>query len=333
MHLRLNRKSRLPIHLQLKAQLVHLIQRGQWAPGARLPTVRQVAGLLRVNRNTASKVFAELQREGHLSCEPGRGTFVASPRSRGREERTRALLAVVEDVMDRARRLGVSPGEFAAALYARAQAGAGMARLPMGRVLLVGRNRRRLRRWGAELAEGLRLRVAMLRIEDPARMVRRAPGSLRKYALVVTAFGDVREVKALLAGSGVDVAGIQDEASPGTLMRLAALAAGTRVGVVCEEWTGTETVKLSIKHAGLTHVRLVPACSADASSLRRMLKTASVVVCSGPVAGRIRAMARRGTEILVDDRRLDPAGIEMIRRRLAERQVRNGGPRRAASRG
>ena len=37
MDLSLNRKSQLPTHVQLKAQLAHLIQAGQLAPGVRFP--------------------------------------------------------------------------------------------------------------------------------------------------------------------------------------------------------------------------------------------------------------------------------------------------------
>src|SRR3972149_853270 len=126
MHLRLNRKSPLPIHIQLKAQLAHLIQAGEWSPGRRLPTLRQLAGALRINRDTPpSRVFAELAREGHLSCERGRGTFVSPRRAGGRRERTRELLLLLDEAMGRARRLGVSPAGVAAALYARAPAPAG----------------------------------------------------------------------------------------------------------------------------------------------------------------------------------------------------------------
>ena len=57
MRLSLSRKSPLPIHVQLKAQLAHLIQAGEWAPGRRLPTGRQLAERLRINRNTASRVL------------------------------------------------------------------------------------------------------------------------------------------------------------------------------------------------------------------------------------------------------------------------------------
>src|SRR5712691_13104253 len=105
MHLRLNRKSALPIHVQLGAQLLHLIQTGHWAAGTRLPTVRQLAGTLRINRNTVSKVFGELEREGYLSCERGRGTFV-SPRKRKRAG-LGPLLATIDEATRAARRLGL----------------------------------------------------------------------------------------------------------------------------------------------------------------------------------------------------------------------------------
>ena len=44
-----------------------------------------------------------------------------------------------------------------------------------------------------------------------------------------------------------------------------------------------------------------------------MLNEVSVVVCSSLVAAEIRTMASSATEILVEDRRLDQAGIEMLR--------------------
>jgi DNA-binding transcriptional regulator YhcF (GntR family) len=124
MDLTVNRQSQLPIHVQLKAQLTHLIQAGQLAPGTRLPTVRQLAGFLRINRNTAARVFADLEREGYLMCERGRGTFVAQPRAdRGAAPpRMTTLARLVDKTLAQAQRLGFRGSEFAAALYTRANA-------------------------------------------------------------------------------------------------------------------------------------------------------------------------------------------------------------------
>ncbi len=324
MHLRLNRKSALPIHVQLGAQLLHLIQTGHWTAGTRLPTVRQLAETLRINRNTASKVFAELERAGYLTCEPGRGTFVSPLRAAKKTYQLRELLAMVDEATRRARQLGFAPAELAVALYARTASG-GAARLTRGPVLFVECNRPRLRHLGGQLAEALPARVDSLLIKDLRRMVRRSPASLRRYALVATTFFHVREVRTVLSKSGIEVVGLLAQASQRTLMRLAALPAGTKVEV-------TDHVKRSVSSAGLTHLRLVSSSGHGIPRLRRMLKKVSVVVCSSPLARRLRAMASKSTEILVDDRSLDRAGIEMIRQRLSEPAARHGGPRESNAR-
>jgi DNA-binding transcriptional regulator YhcF (GntR family) len=318
MDLNLNRQSQLPIHVQLKAQLAHLIQAGQLAPGGQLPTVRQLAGFLRINRNTVSKVFAELQREGYLSCEPGRGTFVSKVQGEAEaiSSRMGALLAVVDASIRKAQHLGFSPGEFATALYARTQTTAQPGPIHKVPVLLIECNRPQLRLFGAQLAEALPLRVTPLLIAELAGQMQRTSGFLERYDLAITTFFHVREVQALLADLPIEVVALLAEASLETLRCLTALPEGTKVGVACQEWTGTENVKLSIQNAGLTHIQLIPGCGKEPESVRQMLNEVSVVVCSSLVAAQIRTMAPRRTEILVDDRRLDQAGIELLRQRL-----------------
>src|SRR5574337_2114120 len=153
-----NRRSPLPVHVQLRAHLAHLIQSGRWPPGTRLPTVRQLARALAVNRNTVAKVFAELGRDGFLSSLPGRGTFVSPRKSGERGGRVRELLAVVDEAVGAARRLGVAPADFAASLYARSVSRAG-GRPRKPPVLVVECTRSRLRHLGRQLAEAVPARV------------------------------------------------------------------------------------------------------------------------------------------------------------------------------
>src|SRR4029453_4869261 len=73
---RVNRQSSVPVHVQLTTQVRHLIETGHLKPGMQLPTVRQLAGFLRINRNTAARALADLLKDGYLEGRPGRGTFV-----------------------------------------------------------------------------------------------------------------------------------------------------------------------------------------------------------------------------------------------------------------
>ena len=162
MDLRLNRDTHLPVHTQLKAQLVYLIQSGQMAAGTQLPTVRQLAGFLRVNRNTVSKVFSEMQREGYLSCEPGRGTFVsaAKAKSKSKVESMHKLLAVVDKALDQAGKLGFSPEELFLTLYARTQASsaAEISRREI-KALFIECSRPELELFSAELTNQLNIQI------------------------------------------------------------------------------------------------------------------------------------------------------------------------------
>jgi hypothetical protein len=169
-------------------------------------------------------------------------------------------------------------------------------------------------------------------LEELAQRVQRTPASLQRYVLVVTTFVHAHEIQTLLARTAIEVVGLLAEANIETLLRMTALPEGTKVGVACHEWTGTEHFKLSIQNAGLTHIQLIPGCGQDPDSLHRMLHQASIVVCSSLVAARIRSMAPRGTEVLVDDRRLDQAGIEMLRQRLAILQGRDSARKTAPAR-
>src|SRR6202000_1934350 len=67
----------IPIYVQLREQISAAVGHGALTPGARLPTMREVAVALRIDLNTVQRAYAELEREGLLTLVRGRGTFVA----------------------------------------------------------------------------------------------------------------------------------------------------------------------------------------------------------------------------------------------------------------
>lgn len=73
---KIDEHSSVPIWLQLKNRLVYLISSGHYQPGEQLPTVRDLAIMLKINYNTVSKVYNSLLHDGYLIARRGRGTFV-----------------------------------------------------------------------------------------------------------------------------------------------------------------------------------------------------------------------------------------------------------------
>ena len=71
-----DRNDSTPLYVQIKDRLAELIQNGLLVPGARLPSTRELASSMGVNRNTVITAYQELEVEGLVSSHVGRGTAV-----------------------------------------------------------------------------------------------------------------------------------------------------------------------------------------------------------------------------------------------------------------
>jgi GntR family transcriptional regulator len=81
-----------PIGDQIAYRILYAIARGVYRPGDKLPTVRDVAARLRVNPNTVSKAYRDLERDGVLVSRRGTGVFVHEDALRTALERRQALV-------------------------------------------------------------------------------------------------------------------------------------------------------------------------------------------------------------------------------------------------
>ena len=115
MRLQIEAESKVPIYIQVEEQIRALIAAGQLRPGDQLPTIRELAADLRVNYNTIARVYLDLDRDGVISTQRGRGTFVAGVPDEAQMAQVRQakLRAIVRSALEEARLLGYSPGEIA----------------------------------------------------------------------------------------------------------------------------------------------------------------------------------------------------------------------------
>lgn len=79
MRIPIDRSSQVPLYRQIVAFIRAGITSGGLAPGARLPSSRQLAAGLGVNRITAANAYAELEADGLIYSRQGSGTYVAGP--------------------------------------------------------------------------------------------------------------------------------------------------------------------------------------------------------------------------------------------------------------
>lgn len=68
-----------PLHEQISAHIVRLIEGGALGPGARVPSVRKLAGRFGVSTNTVLRAFGALEARGLVEVRPQSGHYVRGP--------------------------------------------------------------------------------------------------------------------------------------------------------------------------------------------------------------------------------------------------------------
>jgi creatinine amidohydrolase len=121
MKLAVDRDLPVPLGVQLRGLIEYGIACGELLPGARLPSVRELADDLGVAPMTVSQVYRELKDGGLIEARAGLGTFVSENRAPavGLDPRLAALQRRLDDAIEDALALGLGPGELATMITAR----------------------------------------------------------------------------------------------------------------------------------------------------------------------------------------------------------------------
>ena len=75
--IRIDPTSFVPIYEQIKQGIVRLVATGRLKVGEPLPSIRDLAAEIIVNPNTVARAYRELERDGVVSTQKGRGSFIA----------------------------------------------------------------------------------------------------------------------------------------------------------------------------------------------------------------------------------------------------------------
>ena len=107
MEFHLDPRSGVATYLQIVQQVKEALRLGVLDVGDQLPTVREVVADLAINPNTVAKAYRDLEREGLVVAQPGRGTFIASTLALPSLEHHRALRRELERWLAEAERAGL----------------------------------------------------------------------------------------------------------------------------------------------------------------------------------------------------------------------------------
>lgn len=113
MNLIINNSSMTPIYLQIVEQIKTQVSNGVLKENDPLPSVRNLAGDLKISALTVKKAYDELEAKGVAVTVHGKGTYIASLNTEIlREDRIKELEANIEELIQKAERYDVSIDEL-----------------------------------------------------------------------------------------------------------------------------------------------------------------------------------------------------------------------------
>ncbi|WP_294449686.1 GntR family transcriptional regulator [uncultured Gemmiger sp.] len=112
MELYISNAGQEPIYAQITRQIKEQILSGKLKEGDALPSIRLLAKELRISVITTKRAYEDLENEGFIVTQPGKGSFVAPQNPElQREEMLKRVEQHLQNAVDAARQGGIGRGE------------------------------------------------------------------------------------------------------------------------------------------------------------------------------------------------------------------------------
>jgi GntR family transcriptional regulator len=102
----------VPVYRQIFEAVVSALASGELGHDERLPTIHELAGLLEINPNTVVRAYRDLESEGWVVSQRGRGTFPVEAAKKKLPDRTRIMRELYDRVVAEAARHRIGPEEL-----------------------------------------------------------------------------------------------------------------------------------------------------------------------------------------------------------------------------
>ena len=108
----ISQTDKRPIYLQIMEQIKRRVAVGDWAEGQPIPSIRQLAVDLQVSVITVKRAYLELEREGVIVTQQGKGSFIAPTAGLGMRLQEQELQKHLEQAIRLSAILGLRPEEL-----------------------------------------------------------------------------------------------------------------------------------------------------------------------------------------------------------------------------
>lgn len=108
----ISNSSSVPIYEQIKKSIINQILDGELNEDELLPSIRVLAGDIKISAMTIKKAYDELEKEGYLKSIQGKGTFVAPKNTElAKEQAQKDIEKYIEKIVAISNRFGIDEND------------------------------------------------------------------------------------------------------------------------------------------------------------------------------------------------------------------------------
>jgi GntR family transcriptional regulator len=104
--------DRMPIYRQIILQFSRAFVRGNIQAGERIPSIRELSALLKVNTNTIQRVYQEMERDEMINSKRGTGSFFTEDKKMIDKIRSNLAQESLNRFVEEMRALGCTDAEI-----------------------------------------------------------------------------------------------------------------------------------------------------------------------------------------------------------------------------
>lgn len=287
---------------------VHRIAAGEYREGDLLPSCREAARDLHVDKNTVNKAYRTLKQMGIVRAAPGRGVIVVrNPRAQLPVEQLRQS---IEAIVWRARALGMDEDTLWNILSEAIGRFYGLTKV---RVAFMECNDYEIEYFAHLLEEELRLPIGRVCLTDfiaaPARFT-------DAYDILVTSVNHLAAALTEAGNAQHKILGVHLIPVMGDVLRVAAIPRGSRAAVVC---TAEPTISLlhNLVRTYNTQMEIIPCLADDRAALASAIASADLIVDTGTSHAQVMALAPKAPALTVSFE-MDAQSLNSVKSRVLE---------------
>ena len=303
---------RVKTAIEIERVLEERIRTGAYREGQQIPTVREMAEEMRVNKNTVVRAYQALARRGYLELTRGRGAFVRQ-REPARGTVDSRWLARLDQLLADAKRHELSRDAVLQEITQSVDRLYGHGRL---QIAFVECNAADIETMSHELSTAVQhpLEGVML-----SAVLAQPTAIAERFDLVVTTFFHLSEVsKAFAPERREQIIGVHAMPTHDTLLKIARLHSQV-IGFVCDLPSTVDNL-VHIIHTYHPSATIISALMDDGARLQTLLSKADAIVVTRSAHERLMGLRPKQPVIMVVFT-IDQQSIDFLRTQIEEREA------------